>query len=158
MNPHSTTSNPGQRVVRALCAGQWKTFDSIDPLLSAIARDLCDTCPVLMECRQQRDTWLASSTTARASVEGTWAGRTYGGELRNRRAAAAQRASRARAAKAKGEAPEVETHCFNGHLYDEANTYRNPRTGKRFCRACRAADARAARAARQARASKENAA
>lgn len=31
-----------------------------------------------------------------------------------------------------------QTHCFRGHLYDEANTYRNPR-GWRSCRICRRA-------------------
>jgi hypothetical protein len=28
------------------------------------------------------------------------------------------------------------THCPHGHPYDEENTYRNPRTGFRSCRAC----------------------
>lgn len=28
------------------------------------------------------------------------------------------------------------THCVHGHEYDEANTYRNPRTGHRSCRRC----------------------
>lgn len=32
--------------------------------------------------------------------------------------------------------------CPQGHLYDEANTYRNPKTGWRMCRACLAAKAR----------------
>ena len=35
------------------------------------------------------------------------------------------------------------THCRNGHLYDEANTYKHGKTGKRSCRICnRAAVAR----------------
>jgi len=28
------------------------------------------------------------------------------------------------------------THCPSGHAYDETNTYRNPNTGSRLCRAC----------------------
>lgn len=28
------------------------------------------------------------------------------------------------------------THCPHGHPYDEANTYRNPNSGNRLCRAC----------------------
>lgn len=28
------------------------------------------------------------------------------------------------------------TRCRQGHQYDEANTYRNPTTGKRQCRIC----------------------
>ena len=28
------------------------------------------------------------------------------------------------------------THCPKGHTYDETNTYRNPNTGHRACRAC----------------------
>ena len=30
----------------------------------------------------------------------------------------------------------LHTHCANGHLYDEANTYRRPGSGHRGCRAC----------------------
>lgn len=36
---------------------------------------------------------------------------------------------------------DVNTHCRNGHLYDEANTYRT-KTGYRQCRKCGAANAR----------------
>lgn len=38
------------------------------------------------------------------------------------------------------------TECVNGHPFDEANTYRNPRTGHRACRACRNRVARDRRA------------
>jgi hypothetical protein len=31
------------------------------------------------------------------------------------------------------------THCVHGHLYDEANTYRHPVTGWRWCNTCRRA-------------------
>lgn len=31
-----------------------------------------------------------------------------------------------------------QTHCVNGHLFDEANTYVRPDRGTRECRACRA--------------------
>jgi hypothetical protein len=31
----------------------------------------------------------------------------------------------------------AKTHCPANHPYDEANTYRNPRTNRRACRACR---------------------
>lgn len=31
------------------------------------------------------------------------------------------------------------THCPQGHLYDDENTYRHPRTGNRDCRRCRTA-------------------
>lgn len=30
----------------------------------------------------------------------------------------------------------IRDHCRRGHLMDEANTYRAPKTGKRVCRAC----------------------
>lgn len=30
----------------------------------------------------------------------------------------------------------VKTHCPKGHPYDRANTYSNPKTGRRSCRAC----------------------
>lgn len=33
----------------------------------------------------------------------------------------------------------IKTHCPRGHVYDESNTYRNPTTGHRTCKACRAA-------------------
>jgi hypothetical protein len=29
------------------------------------------------------------------------------------------------------------THCVRGHVFDEANTYRERRSGRRHCRACR---------------------
>lgn len=33
----------------------------------------------------------------------------------------------------------AKTHCPQGHPYDEENTYRHPRDGRRFCRACQRA-------------------
>jgi len=31
------------------------------------------------------------------------------------------------------------THCPKGHAYDEANTYKYPKSGARYCRACKRA-------------------
>ena len=146
MNPYGITNQPPPVALTGNCAGHWKTFDSVEPLLSAIARDLCDTCPVLLECREQRDTWLASSTTVRAFIEGTWAGRTYGGDERNRRREAAIRANRARTARRNGLEPQLENHCVHGHEFTPDNTYVNPRTGGRRCKACRNNSARTIRA------------
>ena len=37
----------------------------------------------------------------------------------------------------KGRSPNTQkTHCPNGHEYNEENTYKNPKTGHRTCRAC----------------------
>jgi hypothetical protein len=41
------------------------------------------------------------------------------------------------------------THCPQGHPYDEANTYTNPKTGNRNCKRCRREKARARRAAQK---------
>lgn len=41
------------------------------------------------------------------------------------------------------------THCPAGHAYDEANTYRKPRTGWRRCRTCDRDQARARAKARR---------
>lgn len=41
------------------------------------------------------------------------------------------------------------THCLNGHLFDEANTYLDPR-GSRTCRECRRARSRVSEARRRA--------
>lgn len=155
MNPHGITHTTDLRPLTPACTGKWRTFDSVDPLLSAIARDLCDTCPVLMECRQQRDAWLASSTTARASVEGTWAGRTYGEhDTREKRREAGRRTAALRAARRAAEPPP--THCPNGHPWNEETTYTNEKTGRRQCRPCRRAAAKRLRA--RLAAQKENAA
>lgn len=31
----------------------------------------------------------------------------------------------------------AQTHCVNGHLFDEVNTYLDPNNGKRVCRTCK---------------------
>lgn len=38
--------------------------------------------------------------------------------------------------KISGARQKAKTHCPNGHPYDEANTYHNPKTNQRHCRAC----------------------
>jgi hypothetical protein len=40
---------------------------------------------------------------------------------------------------------DARTHCKNDHAFTEANTYTNPATGHRTCRACRAARQRVIR-------------
>lgn len=47
------------------------------------------------------------------------------------------------------------THCLRGHPYDESNTYRHPRHGRRMCRACHRLAAREYAARVRARAAVE---
>lgn len=60
----------------ARCVGRWWLFDSMDPADHAEARDICDTCPVLIECdlllTRERQYVPAGTPT------GTWAGRFLG--------------------------------------------------------------------------------
>ena len=140
MNPHGITHEAAPTVLKPLCANRIAMFDSLDPNVSAYARSLCDACPLLTSCREERDDWLGASTTNRAQVTGTWAGRTYGDatseeQKRDRRRRAAAKASATRAEKAATEPPR--THCIEGHPFDEANTYINPTTGRRQCKTCR---------------------
>jgi hypothetical protein len=113
MNPHGITHEAAPTVLKPLCANRIAMFDSLDPNVSAFARSLCDACPLLTGCREERDDWLGASTTNRAQVTGTWA----------------------RAEKAATEPPR--THCIEGHPFDEDNTYINPTTGRRQCKTCR---------------------
>ena len=98
MNPHGITHEAAPTVLKPLCANRIAMFDSLDPNVSAFARSLCDACPLLTGCREERDDWLGASTTNRAQVTGTWAGRTYGDatseeQKRDRRRRAAAKAS-----------------------------------------------------------------
>lgn len=45
--------------------------------------------------------------------------------------------------------PAQRTHCPRGHAYDEANTYRDARTGRRACRRCHADRVNAAKKLRR---------
>ena len=49
-----------------------------------------------------------------------------------------------------GTHPSFRTHCVNGHEFDEINTYRDPRTGRRYCRPCTRLNSRRYRARRKA--------
>lgn len=61
------------------CAGQWVLFDSTEPADHHKARDLCATCPLLLQC--------AMTAKTMRDKEGTWAGKLYGdvGPLRRAR-------------------------------------------------------------------------
>jgi hypothetical protein len=48
-----------------------------------------------------------------------------------------------------GALQRAKTHCRRGHLYDAANTYVQPSTGGRLCRACDRQDKRNARQAKK---------
>lgn len=68
------------------CAGQWRLFDSIDPVDHREAAALCRTCPMIEGCREQLR--LAHSHTDRHpgyGPEGTWAGQLIGGGAISRR-------------------------------------------------------------------------
>lgn len=52
----------------AACVGEWKVFDSTDPLDHALARTICWECPALLACRGLLKQVRTSET------EGTWAG------------------------------------------------------------------------------------
>lgn len=139
MNPYGIAHENTPKPLTGLCEGRWKLFDATNPDLANQARSLCDRCPVLLACREQRDAWLGSSTTARGQVEGTWAGRTYGEAYTSERRSEAMKQFNATA----GARPLL-THCKRGHAFDEANTYVSP-TGQRQCRQCRNASFRAAK-------------
>jgi hypothetical protein len=45
-----------------------------------------------------------------------------------------------------GTDPSSRTHCVNGHAFDDVNTHRDPRTGRRYCRPCTRVNSRRYRA------------
>lgn len=146
MNPHGITHEPPDTLLVGDCAGLWRTFDSTRPDLAELARDTCTSCPVLDECRRQRDDWFAQNATLRIDAVGTWAGHTFGGRsATNRERLEAQHAA---AGITKTRTPrQPATHCQRGHAFDEANTYVNPSSGKRQCKQCRMQSLRQARKA-----------
>ncbi|HEY4268034.1 MAG TPA: WhiB family transcriptional regulator, partial [Galbitalea sp.] len=56
------------------CFGKWELFDSIHPDDHRRARDLCSSCPILLDCATQAEQMMR---TVR-KPEGTWGGRLYG--------------------------------------------------------------------------------
>lgn len=71
-------------------------------------------------------------------AENTGIRRLADGSFRNRYCRSCRLERAAAESRRLGRAPRhgFETHCPKGHAYDEANTYRNPRTGGRSCRVC----------------------
>lgn len=69
----------------ANCIGQWSLFDSRDAYAHHEARQLCATCPVILECAALLREVRKSSTGGPAGRPvGTWAGRLVG-EVAQRR-------------------------------------------------------------------------
>jgi hypothetical protein len=60
------------------CAGQWVLFDSIDVNDHEVARKICDTCPIIDNCRTLLDQQKQSHKAGGAQPVGTWAGGLYG--------------------------------------------------------------------------------
>jgi len=56
----------------ALCAGQWRLFDSTDPADHREAAKLCGVCPMLRECRRRLEE--AQVAERWGGPQGTWAG------------------------------------------------------------------------------------
>lgn len=79
------------------CAGEHVLFDSVDPCDHAVARQLCDTCPLADACRDRLAQVLATADYY-GQPEGTWAGQLLadlnGRNRRKRRLAAEPQAER----------------------------------------------------------------
>lgn len=69
----------------AACEGQGELFDSTDPFMHAVARAVCDRCPIIDECRRRRDQAIADYGTGEHGVHGTWAGELVRGPQRDAR-------------------------------------------------------------------------
>jgi len=65
--------------MNAPCAGQWELFDSTDLVDHLRAAAICQTCPLIVECRKELE---AAKRDAYAPIKygpaGTWAGRLVG--------------------------------------------------------------------------------
>lgn len=64
------------------CAGRHELFDSVELEVHFEARALCQTCPVLDACEQQRRE-VASTAYSTYGPRGTWAGKLYGAPYLN---------------------------------------------------------------------------
>lgn len=66
---------------RANCIGQWSLFDSRDLNDHHEARQLCVTCPVILECAATlRDVLRQATGGPFHGPQGTWAGRLIAGQ------------------------------------------------------------------------------
>lgn len=77
MNPYRS---PAQKIDpdQAACVGQFKLFDSRDPIDHRRAAELCKACPMSAACAAIVVD-IANDTTGKyGPVQGTWAGRGYG--------------------------------------------------------------------------------
>lgn len=68
------------------CAGQWKLFDSTDPVDHKEAVALCNGCPIITHCAQQLAESRAESCSPAYGPAGTWAGQLVGAPAAMRQA------------------------------------------------------------------------
>lgn len=61
------------------CLGKSDLFGSLDPLTHLEAAAHCASCPVFDWCEQWTAESVKLATNARCQIEGTWAGKLYGG-------------------------------------------------------------------------------
>lgn len=66
----------------AACVGMWALFDSIDVADHIVARRLCETCPMLTDCRRllREAKEAADGAGHSGGPQGTWAGQLIGGK------------------------------------------------------------------------------
>ena len=55
------------------CYGQHVLFDSVNLLDHLVAKEICDTCPIIDACAKEMESAIADSTSG-GRPEGTWAG------------------------------------------------------------------------------------